>query len=98
MCRKYGKIYLVEVIDFQLEIRKNSTRKITRLLAPLAEMKCKWEVFHAPYVLYITQRILQERYPSSGKTLGCSDVMLQNMDDYVLQNHIKYAAGGGIRP
>ena len=92
MCRKYGKPYLIESIDFPSEMRMYSmglSGMLKKLTAPYVEWKCKSEIARAPYVVYVTQRVLQERYPTNGKSIGCSDVELACLDDNALESRIE---------
>ena len=74
LCRKFRKTYLIESVDFVFEYL--SQGRLMKFFAPYAELTCKREIYRAPYVVYVSQRALQERYPTSGKSLGCSDVEL----------------------
>lgn len=84
-CRNQGKPYLIEAIDFPSELRRNSGSFVKRLTAPIVEASAKREILRAPYVVYVTQRMLQERYPTRGKSIGCSDVELPELDSAVLE-------------
>ena len=63
-CRKYHKPYLIEVVDFPLEYMGYT--RIGFLFAPYGEYTHKREVAKAPYVLYVTEHAMQDRYPTSG--------------------------------
>lgn len=54
----------------------NHQRLLVRLLAPIYFLNTKRIVKHSNYVHYVTKSFLQERYPTKGKALGCSDVNL----------------------
>lgn len=43
----------------------------------------------AEHTIYVTNRFLQERYPTKGKSIGCSDVELEQADDSILENRLK---------
>jgi glycosyltransferase involved in cell wall biosynthesis len=55
-----------------------------KLVAPFMWYATKKAVKNAPYVLYVTNEFLQHRYPSTGRTIGCSDVALPTLDESVL--------------
>ncbi|MBR0257472.1 MAG: hypothetical protein IJQ58_07025, partial [Synergistaceae bacterium] len=83
LCRKYHKPYLIEAVEFVFEA--NWYYGIEgKIIAPFSELKARRMIRRAPYVLYVSQHVQQERYPSLGKTLGCSDVELENLDNCVL--------------
>lgn len=94
-CRKYNKPYLIEVVDFCYEYIANY---LSRVFSPYTEYTCKQEIARAPYVVYVTQKALQERYPTSGKSLACSDVDISDLDEAVLSKRtlrINTYKGGG---
>lgn len=51
-------------------------RLIVRLLSPLYFLQTKKIVKESDYVHYVTTSFLQRRYPTNGKSLGCSDANL----------------------
>ena len=105
MCRKYNKLYLVEAVEFGYESRRYG-KKLFRVFAPYVDFMYKRGIASAPYVSYVTQRALQERYPTNGKSLGCSDVELQELDPSILEKRIAHKEGhkiifgtaGGVYP
>ena len=64
---------------------KNSIGKVTAL--PL-ELINKYIVKRAAYVLYVSEKYLQKEYPSSGKNIGCSDVVLEKRNESILANRL----------
>ncbi|AMC92675.1 hypothetical protein AOC36_01305 [Erysipelothrix larvae] len=85
---KYKKPLMVEVVgDAHDAFRFHG--KIGKILAPYLSYFTRCVVKKADYVRYVTQKYLQERYPSIGKTAGYSDVNLDNMNQSVLTNRIK---------
>ena len=78
-CKKYNKDYLIEVTGFAFEgLWYHSL--YGKLVAIPREIKLKKSIKNAPYAVYVTEKALQKRYPCEGKTLGCSDVELIDMD------------------
>lgn len=43
----------------------------------------------ATHTIYVTNEFLQLRYPSTGKSIGCSDVELKEIDDTVLRARLE---------
>lgn len=41
------------------------------------------------HTIYVTNEFLQSRYPSPGKSIGCSDVELQTVDEAILTSRLK---------
>lgn len=52
---------------------RNHRRLIVRLLAPIYFINTRRIIKKSDYVHYVTKEFLQKRYPSSCKSLGCSD-------------------------
>ena len=78
-CKKLSKPYALEVtgVGWDGTWYHGLTGKP---LAWFVEKRLKTSVADAPYVLYVTQSELQERYPCKGKTVGCSNVELESID------------------
>jgi glycosyltransferase involved in cell wall biosynthesis len=77
------KPYLIELVGCPWDALWNHSWK-GKLLAPFMWYATKKAVKNAPYVLYVTDEFLQNRCPSIGKTIGCSNVALPTLDESVL--------------
>lgn len=86
--KKYNKRYMVEIVGCPWDSLKNHSLK-GKVIAPFYYIKQKKTVKRAPYAIYVTNEFLQNRYPCRGKSIGCSDVELQNLDKAVLIRRIK---------
>lgn len=42
----------------------------------------------ASHTIYVTDHFLQERYPTNGKSIGCSDVIVNNLDEAILERRL----------
>ena len=60
-----------------------------KLIAPFRYLRLRRIVSRANYVLYVTNHFLQNRYPTQGKSLGCSDVRLPTINQDVLARRLK---------
>ncbi|HOA82197.1 MAG TPA: glycosyltransferase, partial [Defluviitaleaceae bacterium] len=78
------KPYLIELVGCPWDAYWNHSWK-GKLVAPFMRYATKKAVRNAPYVLYVTTEFLQRRYPSTGKTIGCSDVALPTLNESVLE-------------
>lgn len=86
--KKYGKMVLVEVVGCSRDALWYYSLK-GKFLALSAYMREKAMVRDADYALYVTEHFLQDRYPSKGKSLACSDVEITNFDDHILKKRIE---------
>lgn len=67
-------------------------RLIVRLLSPLYFLQTKKIVKESDYVHYVTKSFLQQRYPPSGKSLGCSDANLGEPNPTALTERLEKCA------
>lgn len=74
---KLNKPYLIEMVGCPWDALWNHSLK-GKLFAPVMTYMTKKRVKNAPYVLYVTKEFLQKRYPTKGRSIGCSDVMLND--------------------
>lgn len=88
IAKQMNKPYLIELVGCPWDALWNHSIK-GKLFAPIMTYMTKKDVKNAPYVLYVTKKFLQKRYPTKGKSIGCSDVMLNNFDEKKLQEKEK---------
>ena len=86
--KKYKKPYLIEMVGCPWDALWNHGIK-GKIIAPYMLMKTKKMVKSAPYVIYVTEKFLQKRYPTFGKTIGCSDVEIVDLDTTIEENRIQ---------
>ncbi|MBC2169836.1 glycosyltransferase family 4 protein [Listeria booriae] len=60
-----------------------------KLYAPFAERKMRRSISNANHTLYITDRHLQERYPTSGQSVSCSNVELSKLEIETIERRRK---------
>ncbi|UYG17267.1 glycosyltransferase family 4 protein [Brachybacterium huguangmaarense] len=73
--RKLGKPYLVEAVGCPWDSLWNHGWR-GKLLAPFATLAMRRVCRNAPFVIYVTSRFLQRRYPTTGQSISCSDVVI----------------------
>ena len=56
-----------------------------KLVAPVMLLNVKQALWNADYALYVTEEFLQRRYPCKNKTVGVSDVVIDEISDEVRQ-------------
>lgn len=62
---------------------------IGKAIAPYLFVQTRKMINNAPFAVYVTQEFLQRRYPNSGKTAVCSNVILPKFDNEILQKRLK---------
>jgi glycosyltransferase involved in cell wall biosynthesis len=87
LSKKYRMPVLIEVVGCPWDTLWNHSMK-GKLVAPFLRGITRKAIKNAPYVLYVTNEFLQARYPCKNKTIGCSDVALPPLDEYVLERRL----------
>ena len=82
--KKFDKPVFVEVVGCAFDSLWNHSLK-GKIIAIPNYFMMKLRIKTAPHVLYVSEKFLQKRYPSQGKTINCSNVMLQSLDEEVLK-------------
>ncbi len=83
IAKKYNKPILSEVVTCPWDSYWNHSFK-GKLVAPYITYKTKKQALGSDFTLYVTTEFLQNRYPTDGKQIACSDVELNDLDDKVL--------------
>lgn len=95
--KKYNKPYMIELVGCPWDAYWNHSLR-GKLVAPFLTLATKKLVKNAPYVLYVTNEFLQRRYPTTGKTIGCSNVALTEFDESTLPKRLDKVREMGNRP
>lgn len=85
--KRQNKPCLVEVVACPWDAFWNHSLK-GKLVAPFMYQATKNRVWHAKHVIYVTNKFLQERYPSKGENINCSNVALTTSNNEILENRL----------
>lgn len=88
IAEKFKKPVLVEVVACVFDALWNYDWR-GKLLAHYKMYQYKKHIHSATHVIYVTENFLQDRYPTQGKSIGCSDVVLNQLDDTILEKRIQ---------
>lgn len=88
IARKYKKRYIIELVGCPWDALKYHSF-IGKLIAPIMYLKTKHNVKKAKNVIYVTEKFLQKRYSNDNNNIGCSDVILNNLDIKNLNKRIE---------
>lgn len=86
--RRHNIPYLVEMVACPWDSLWFHSFK-GKLVAPWMTILTKIVCKQAPYVIYVTNKFLQRRYPTKGVTIGCSDVELSQIHESNLSTRIQ---------
>ena len=96
IAHRKGKKYMSFVVACVWDSQWNHRNWKARVMAPLQFLETKCTIRNSDYVWYVTERFLQERYPTKGRALGCTDTNINDSDDEILTKrllHIKAHQG-----
>lgn len=94
--KKYNKPYLAEVVGCGWNSLWYHSFK-GKILAPLIYLEMKKIIKNAKYVLYVSCKFLQNKYPNNKKNIACSDVMIETVDDTIFKNRISKIEGNSCK-
>lgn len=99
IAREQNKPYLVEVVGCAWDALWNYGSIKARLYAPILYSRMRYAVARSPYVSYVSQSFLQERYPAAAarRVLAASNVELPCVDLGVLDNRLRRIKGEARR-
>lgn len=85
--KKLNKPYIIELVTCPWDSLWNHSIR-GKLIAPISFISTKKAVSRATYVVYVTNRFLQNRYPTKGNSLSCSNVVIKGNQDGILQRRL----------
>lgn len=85
--KKYKKKYFAEIGGCPWDGYWNHGLS-GKIMAPYMFFKTKKVMKNASYALYVTKYFLENRYPTNGKYINCSNVTLQDFDDERLKKRL----------
>lgn len=86
--KKHNKRYLIEAVGCAWDEYWSHSLK-GKLFAYSNYLNMKKSIRNAPYVIYVTNQFLQKRYPTAGKWVACSNVMLDEFNDKVIADRLE---------
>lgn len=92
IARRYRKPYLIEAVGCPWDSFWNFGTLKGRIYAPISVLSMRESIRKAPFVLYVSRRFLQNRYPTKGKQVACPDVVLAEPEDEVLLKRLRKIA------
>jgi glycosyltransferase involved in cell wall biosynthesis len=85
IAEKLGKPVLVEVVACVFDALWNYDWR-GKIISYFKYLKYKTLIRDSSHVIYVTNQFLQSRYPTTGISIGISDVELNTQDDNILVN------------
>lgn len=79
ICVKLGIKYVLEVVGCPWDAYVNHSDFRGKLIAPFEYLKLKRATKKSLNTIYVTQYFLQERYPTKGKSIGISNVNINEI-------------------
>lgn len=88
-CKKMKKNYLIEMVACPWDALWNYGKISKKIFAFPTYVLNKKDLKNAQNVIYVSERFLQQRYPTKGNNIGCSDVVLQEIEEKSLERRLK---------
>jgi len=89
LAHKAGKKYFALLVACPWDGLWNQDWK-RKIVAPYRFLMNRYVLKHADYALYVTNEFLQKRYPTIGRSVGISDVVLEDNQIGVLEARLKH--------
>lgn len=86
--KMYKKPYIIESVGCSWDSYWNHGL-LGKAVAPFMYLKTRNAIKNADFVYYVTTEFLQKRYPTKGKTVSCSNVVLDPLQPETLGNRIE---------
>ncbi|WP_217555896.1 glycosyltransferase family 4 protein [Vibrio metschnikovii] len=90
LAHQLGKPVMAEVVSCAWDSLWNNGSIKAKLYAPYLLWKMKKSVKLADFSLYVSNVYLQQRYPTQGKSIGISDVALNDFPESILNRKLKF--------
>ena len=85
---KYNKRYIVELVACPYDGYRYHSN-IGMLIAPYMWFRTKQIVNKSKYCIYVTESFLQKKYPTKGKEIGISDVIINKQNECNVKKRMK---------
>lgn len=85
---KLNKPFIIELVGCPWDAYWNSQIS-KKIFAPIITLLTRKSIKNARYVVYVTDEFLQNRYPTHGKSISCSNVTIPTVEDSSLQKRLK---------
>ncbi|MBC2324680.1 glycosyltransferase family 4 protein [Listeria booriae] len=96
--KRRGKPYFIEVVGDPVESYKHHGSIILKLFAKHAGRMMKKNVASASHVIYVTNRDLQEKYPTNAEHTAASNVEIHDIPENMLEMRAAQIAMNHNRP
>ena len=88
ICHRLKKPYIVECVGCAWDSYWNYS-VVGKFIAPYQLVRQRNLIRRAPYVIYVTEKFLERRYPTKGKWIAASNVELLPIQNIYLENRIQ---------
>ena len=89
ICNKKNKNYILEVLACPFDSLWNYGNIKGKIMAPIQYLVTRKKIKDAANVVYVSNEFLQNRYPNNKNNIGCSDVIIDNIDIKNLEKRIE---------
>lgn len=97
LCKKLNKKYFVEVVGCPFDSLWYYGGILSKLIAPFNANNNRRAIKNASAAVYVTKGYLQRRYPNPNAQINASNVIIEDFDESILNNHLDFIKGGKIQ-
>ena len=80
IAQRHGIPYMSFLVGSPWDVLIHHRRLLAKIMAPISLFTTRRMLKNSDYAHYVTRQYLQEKYPTKGKSLGCSDINLGKID------------------
>lgn len=80
LANKIKKPYIIELVGCPWDAYWNMGFN-KKLIAPMMKYLTQRAIYNSKYTIYVTEEYLQKKYPSKGKSIACSNVTLNEVNE-----------------
>ncbi|WP_044291714.1 glycosyltransferase [Rivularia sp. PCC 7116] len=89
LAKDYSKPWITEVVGCPWDSLWNYGTWQGKVYAPIMAMRTRLFVHESSYVSYVSKHFLQNRYPTKGITVNCSNVEIPELDSTILKTRLE---------
>jgi glycosyltransferase involved in cell wall biosynthesis len=94
--KEFNKPFLVEVVGCSWDALRYYNFK-GKFFAPFSFMIQRNVIKQANYAIYVTEKFLQNRYPTQGKSVNCSNVYIREFNEQIINKRINNIKSKNIK-
>jgi len=88
LANKIKKPYVIELVGCPWGAYWNMGLS-KKMIAPMMKYFTQKAIYNSKYTVYVTEKYLQKKYPTKGKSIACSNVTLNEVNEEALKHRLE---------